>query len=81
MSKIIVGLDGSEPSLLAIDWAAGEAARRGASLHVVYIVTPGSSTSQQIRAPRRSGKRCCTTGRASSTSVSPALACGCPAWR
>ncbi|MFA1541781.1 universal stress protein [Actinomadura monticuli] len=40
MNKIIVGTDGSEPSLLAVDWAAGEAARRGASLHVVYVVTP-----------------------------------------
>lgn len=40
MSKIIVGADGSEASLLAIDWAAAEAARRGASLHVVYVVAP-----------------------------------------
>ncbi|MEV0665799.1 universal stress protein [Actinomadura luteofluorescens] len=40
MNRIIVGDDGSEPSLLAVDWAADEAARRGASLHVVYVVTP-----------------------------------------
>jgi nucleotide-binding universal stress UspA family protein len=40
MSRIIVGADGSEPSLLAIDWAAAEAARRGASLHMVYVVAP-----------------------------------------
>ncbi|WP_141576803.1 universal stress protein [Actinomadura sp. WMMA1423] len=40
MNRIVVGDDGSEPSLLAVDWAADEAARRGASLHVVYVVTP-----------------------------------------
>ncbi|MEU8344856.1 universal stress protein [Spirillospora sp. NPDC048832] len=40
MSSIVVGTDGSEPSLLAIGWAAAEAARRGAALHVVYVVAP-----------------------------------------
>jgi nucleotide-binding universal stress UspA family protein len=40
MNKIVVGTDGSEPSLLAIDWAAAEATRRGAALHVVYAVAP-----------------------------------------
>ncbi|QKW37031.1 universal stress protein [Actinomadura sp. NAK00032] len=40
MNKIVVGADGSEPSLHAIDWAATEAARREAPLHVVHVVTP-----------------------------------------
>ncbi|WP_412518010.1 universal stress protein [Actinomadura madurae] len=40
MNEIVVGYDGSEPGRRAIDWAADEAARRGASLHVVYVVTP-----------------------------------------
>lgn len=40
MNRIVVGDDGSEPSLRAIDWAADEAGHRGASLHVVYVVTP-----------------------------------------
>jgi nucleotide-binding universal stress UspA family protein len=40
VNRIVVGADGSEPSLLAIGWAADEAARRGASLHVVYAVAP-----------------------------------------
>ncbi|GGZ20587.1 universal stress protein [Streptomyces poonensis] len=33
---LVVGVDGSEPSLRAVDWAADEAALRGAPLRVVY---------------------------------------------
>ncbi|MEU2716636.1 universal stress protein [Streptomyces sp. NPDC007205] len=33
---IVVGVDGSEPSLRAVEWAADEAAVRGASLRLVY---------------------------------------------
>ncbi|OLZ63122.1 universal stress protein [Streptomyces sp. IMTB 2501] len=33
---IVVGVDGSEASLRAVDWAADEAALRGASLRLVY---------------------------------------------
>ncbi|MFH8775813.1 universal stress protein [Streptomyces sp. NPDC085866] len=33
---IVVGVDGSEPSLRAVDWAADEAALRGTSLRLVY---------------------------------------------
>ncbi|MFI2435906.1 universal stress protein [Streptomyces sp. NPDC018693] len=33
---LVVGVDGSEPSLRAVDWAADEAALRGARLRVVY---------------------------------------------
>ncbi|MEU6587833.1 universal stress protein [Streptomyces sp. NPDC046881] len=33
---VVVGVDGSEPSLRAVDWAADEAALRGASLRLVY---------------------------------------------
>ncbi|MFF4837511.1 universal stress protein [Streptomyces sp. NPDC001315] len=33
---IVVGVDGSEPSLRAVDWAADEAALRGAQLRLVY---------------------------------------------
>ncbi|MGH4030408.1 universal stress protein [Actinomycetota bacterium Odt1-20B] len=33
---LIVGVDGSEPSLQALDWAADEAVRREATLRVVY---------------------------------------------
>ncbi|MEW2257428.1 universal stress protein [Streptomyces sp. NPDC047869] len=33
---LVVGLDGSEASLAAVDWAAGEAARHGVPLHLVH---------------------------------------------
>jgi len=33
---LVVGVDGSEPSLRAVDWAADEAALRGVSLRLVY---------------------------------------------
>ncbi|WP_149550174.1 universal stress protein [Streptomyces marokkonensis] len=33
---LVVGVDGSEPSLRAVDWAADEAVLRGVSLRVVY---------------------------------------------
>ncbi|WP_225823950.1 universal stress protein [Streptomyces naphthomycinicus] len=33
---LVVGVDGSEPSLRAVDWAADEAALRGASLRLVH---------------------------------------------
>lgn len=33
---VVVGVDGSEPSLRAVDWAADEAALRGLTLRVVY---------------------------------------------
>ncbi|MET7481675.1 universal stress protein [Streptomyces sp. NPDC005538] len=33
---IVVGVDGSEPSMRAVDWAADEAALRGAPLRLVY---------------------------------------------
>ncbi|GGZ20662.1 universal stress protein [Streptomyces poonensis] len=33
---LVVGVDGSEPSLVAVDWAVDEAARRGWPLRLVY---------------------------------------------
>ncbi|MFF9375777.1 universal stress protein [Streptomyces griseoluteus] len=33
---VVVGVDGSESALRAVDWAAGEAALRGAPLRIVY---------------------------------------------
>jgi len=33
---VVVGVDGSEPALRAVDWAADEAARRGLPLRLVY---------------------------------------------
>jgi nucleotide-binding universal stress UspA family protein len=35
--RIVVGVNGSQPSLAALRWAAGEARLREARLHVVYV--------------------------------------------
>ena len=37
-SPVVVGIDGSEGSTTALDWAAGEAARTGADLRLVAVV-------------------------------------------
>jgi nucleotide-binding universal stress UspA family protein len=33
---VVVGIDGSDSSLLAVDWAVDEAARRGLPLRLVH---------------------------------------------
>lgn len=55
---VVVGVDGSEPSLRAVDWAADEAALRGLPLRVVYaslweryehaVFATGGDRSEQI---------------------------------
>jgi nucleotide-binding universal stress UspA family protein len=40
MHRIVVGADGSEHSLRAVEWAAEEATRRVASLRIVYAIAP-----------------------------------------
>ena len=58
---IVVGVDGSEPSLRAVDWAADEAVLRGAPLRLVYaslweryegtsLATDLNKPSEQVRA-------------------------------
>jgi nucleotide-binding universal stress UspA family protein len=34
--RVVVGVDGSDPGWLAVDWAADEAARHGFALHIVH---------------------------------------------
>ncbi|QTD96428.1 universal stress protein [Streptomyces cyanogenus] len=52
---IVVGVDGSEPSLRAVEWAADEAALRGASLRLVYASLweryEGTSIAQDLGMP------------------------------
>ncbi|MEU6144536.1 universal stress protein [Streptomyces sp. NPDC047081] len=52
---LVVGVDGSEPSLRAVDWAADEAALRGTGLRVVYASLweryEGGSLSEDLGKP------------------------------
>jgi nucleotide-binding universal stress UspA family protein len=52
---IVVGVDGSEPSLRAVDWAADEAALRGAPLRLVYASLweryEGAALAQELGEP------------------------------
>ncbi len=40
MDQIVVGTDGSDHSMRAVEWAAEEAARRGVPLRIVHAVAP-----------------------------------------
>lgn len=40
MNEIVVGADGSDHSLRAVEWASDEAARRGLSLRILYAEAP-----------------------------------------
>src|SRR4051794_37171829 len=40
MNQIVVGVDGSEPGYLAVEWAAAEAARRNAPLRIITASAP-----------------------------------------
>jgi nucleotide-binding universal stress UspA family protein len=48
---VVVGVDGSESSLFALDWAAAEALRRRTALRVVHALAPMA----HARLPRKSG--------------------------
>jgi nucleotide-binding universal stress UspA family protein len=52
---IVVGVDGSEPSMRAVDWAVDEAALRGAALRLVYASLweryEGTSLAQDLGKP------------------------------
>lgn len=54
MKKIVVGVDGSPESLVALDWAYDEAAASGAELHVVHAwLYPYPVSDQSPREVRR----------------------------
>ena len=63
---VVVGVDGSEESLLAAEWAALEAKRHGLSLRIVsapvmpprmqaYLLTPAVASTQRHAAMRALG--------------------------
>ncbi|MFE7814312.1 universal stress protein [Streptomyces sp. NPDC057433] len=54
---LVVGVDGSEASLEAVDWAAAEAARHTVPLHLVHAAAPEQEASDVIgAASERAGK-------------------------
>ncbi|WP_406728545.1 universal stress protein [Streptomyces sp. GD-15H] len=54
---LVVGVDGSESSLEAVDWAVDEAARHTVPLHLIHAAAPGQDASGLITAAsERAGK-------------------------
>ena len=48
MSRIVVGVDGSEGSQQALQWAAREASLRGATLDVIHTYEPSTASMESI---------------------------------
>ncbi|MFD0688663.1 universal stress protein [Actinomadura fibrosa] len=64
---VIVGTDGSAPSQRAVGWAADDAARLGAPLHIVHVVrrhTHDHPVHSPMNAPTELGDRALRDGRA-----------------
>lgn len=58
MRKLVAGVDGSDASLAALDWAAAEAVRHGAELRIVYapLWEPYERTWPEFTADRPRGR-------------------------
>ncbi|MBD0422698.1 universal stress protein [Streptomyces sp. TRM S81-3] len=55
---LVAGIDGSEASLEAVDWAAEEAVRHGVPLHLLHAAAGGRGASELINAAsERAGQR------------------------
>ena len=65
-SGIIVGVDGSPPSKVAVDWAAREASMRELPLTIIYVssVGHGAGWSPHACESRRAGGEARTCGAA-----------------
>ncbi|KUL22193.1 universal stress protein [Streptomyces regalis] len=63
---LVVGIDGSEESLQAVDWAAGEAARHGVPLHLVHAAAPAQETFEPVTAAAERARKGAPTVRLSS---------------
>ena len=51
MGQIVVGVDGSEGSHQALQWAAREASLRGATLDVIHAYEPSTKSIESISSP------------------------------
>lgn len=63
---LVVGVDGSEASLEAVDWAAGEAARHGLPLHLLHATARRHGASDVIGAASERAREGAPTVRLSS---------------
>lgn len=63
---LVVGIDGSEASLEAVDWAADEAVRHKVPLHLVHAAAPDRDTSDLIVAASERARKNAPTVRLSS---------------
>ncbi|MGW7381737.1 universal stress protein [Streptomyces sp. NPDC054794] len=63
---VVVGVDGSEASLEAVDWAADEAVRHGVPLHILHAATGGREASDLITAASERARQGAPTVRLSS---------------
>lgn len=63
---LVVGIDGSEASLQAVDWAADEAVRHGVPLHLVHAAAPDHEAFDLIAAASGRVRKSAPTVRLSS---------------
>jgi nucleotide-binding universal stress UspA family protein len=63
MSRIVVGVDGSEHAKRALRWALDEAAVRGAELVVAYVATPPLQTATALAPPGPTAEQLTELGR------------------
>jgi nucleotide-binding universal stress UspA family protein len=61
--RIVVGIDGSQPSERALDWAVAEAGRRGAPLHLVtawiFPMAPGYAFTATVPQVHEAAREAC----------------------
>ncbi len=76
--RIVVGIDGSPPAARALDWAIGEAQRRGASLHLVaawlYPMALGYAFTSTVSDVRQSAQDAIDHALAHVDEVAPGIA-------
>ncbi|GAU69829.1 hypothetical protein SSP35_14_01630 [Streptomyces sp. NBRC 110611] len=66
---LVVGVDGSEASLEAVDWAADEAVRHKVVLHLVHAAAPGHEAPELIAAASERARKRAPTVRLSSEAL------------
>ena len=92
MTRIVVGIDGSESALAALRWAIGEARLRGATIDAIdawnypYVVVPGATVPLHPRADQAvdveeemEAALAAVAGEADGVTINPVVTEGVPA--